>query len=191
MNLVNESHMKCSKCGVEASGLNDIQTVFGYRIVKEDIIPFIECRECRGADSEEEERRKNLSQKEEWATAAKWGRHISISRRVFDSYLIELGYLEHDDRKDGKRNHLAITKKGSSHSKIKNSFFGKTVLWDVATYFEVVKARLSKAIIHDVCPKCKSYLDTMPGFNHFDSVHKCKRCGNECDLWEVKATYDR
>lgn len=189
MKILNETHMSCPKCGVEASGLNDIHKIFGYRMVKEDIVPFFECRNCRGVESEEEEIRKILSKPKKWYSAAKWGRSINISRKVFESYLIDMGYLEHDDRKKGI--HFVITKNGSAHSKIKKSLFEKTVLWDEATYFEVVKARLSKSIIHDVCPKCKAYLDTMPGFHPLDSLHKCKRCGNECDWWEVKATYDR
>ena len=191
MKLVNETYVKCSKCGVEASGLNDIQKVFGYRIVKEDIIPFTECRECRGADSEEEERHKNLSNAKEWATTTKWAREIHISRTVFESYLIELGYLEYNDKASSKRMLLAITKEGSKHSKITPSIFGKKVLWDSKTNLEVMKLRAKHSIMHDVCPKCKAYFDTMPGFQPLNFVHKCKRCGTECDLWEVKATYDR
>lgn len=191
MIITNESHMCCSKCGIEASGISDIQKVFGLTMDKKDIKPFSECRKCRGVESEEEEIRKITEKPEKWLSAATWGKTITISRKTFDSYLIELGYLEHDDSKKGIRNHLRITKTGKEHSKTKKNLFGLTVLWDETTYFDVVKLRLSKGIIHDVCPKCKSYLDTMPGFNHFDSVHKCKRCGTECHYWYVKSTYDR
>lgn len=191
MKIINKTRMCCSVCGVEASGLNEIQKVFGYKMVKEDIVPFSECRQCRGVESEEEERRKNLANARKWATAARWGRDINISRTVFDSYLIELGYLEHNARASSKRKRLAITKEGSKHSKLKTSILRKKVLWDSETNLDVMKLRVSHSIMHDVCPKCKAYLDTMPDYDPLEAKHKCKRCGSKCEYWLIKATYDR
>lgn len=191
MKITNELNMCCPVCGVEASGINDIHKVFGYKMVKKDIEPFSECRKCRGVDSEEEEHRNNLANAKEWATATRWGRDINISCTVFESYLIELGYLEHNGKVNSKRMCLAITKNGSKHSKIRTSLFGKKVLWDSETMSEVMRLRVSHSIVHDVCPKCKAYLDTMPGYNPLEAKHKCKRCGNECNYWHVKVTYDR
>lgn len=53
-----------------------------------------------------------------------------------------------------------------------------------------MKLRVSHSIMHDVCPKCKAYPDTMPDYNPREVKHKCKKCGSECDYWFVKATYD-
>lgn len=132
---MNESHMCCPICGVEASGLNDIQRGFEYKTVKEDIEPFSECRQCRGAESEEEECHKNFANAKEWATATRWGRSIHISRAIFESYLIELGYLEHNARESSKRKHLAITKKAADivNSKLQyleRKFYGtEKLIW--------------------------------------------------------------
>lgn len=190
MRITNEVYMCCSECRAEANGFEDINKVFGYMLVKEDIIPYSKCRKCRGEEPEPEDYRRNIKDKQ-WATAASWGRRINISRTVFDSYLIELGYLEHDDNAKCGGKRLAVTEKGSKHSATTNSMFSKAILWDYATYLEVIKLRLSKAIVHDTCPKCKAYLDTMPGYSHLDYSHKCKRCGRECEYWHVKVTHDR
>lgn len=191
MRITNEVYTCCPSCGAEAHGLEDINKVFGYKIVKKDIMPYSKCRKCRGDDLEFEGRyQKNIKDKQ-WATAASWGKQINISRTVFDSYLIELGYLEHDDSSSRIRNRLGVTEKGREHSATTNSMFGKAILWDYETYIEVVKLRISKAIIHDVCPRCKSYLDTMPGYNDVSHGFKCKRCGRECGYWYVKVTHDR
>lgn len=191
MRITNETYMCCSECGVEASGLDDINQVFGYKIVKEDIKPFSKCRKCRGEEPDFEEHCKKNIKNKQWATAASWGRRINISRTVFDSYLIDLGYLEHDGKVRGIRNRLVVTEKGSEHSATTNSMFGKAILWDYATYLDVIRLRLSGTIVHDTCPKCKAYLDTMPEYNHLDYSHKCRRCGRKCDYWHVKVTYDR
>lgn len=61
MRITNETYMCCSACGVEASGLDDINQVFGYKIVKEDIKPFSKCRKCRGEEPDFEEHcKKNI-----------------------------------------------------------------------------------------------------------------------------------
>lgn len=191
MRITNEVYMCCSECKVEAYGLDEINKVFGYKIVKNDIKPYSKCRKCRGEELGFEGGNRKYIKDKQWATAASWGKQINISRTVFDSYLIELGYLEHDNNAGCIRNRLVVTEKGSSHSATTNSMFSKAILWDYETYVEVIRLRISKAIIHDTCPKCKSYLDTMPGYNHMDYSHKCKRCGRECEYWHVKVTHDR
>lgn len=185
MRLANETYMCCPACGTEATGLDDINKVFGYKIVKEVIQPYSECRKCRGDVEEQVHREKH------WATAASWGKKIHISRTVFDSYLIELGYLEYNQKSNGRRNKLVVTEKGRNHSATTNSPFYKAILWDFDTFSKVVWMRASKAIVHDTCPKCKAYLDTMPGYNHLDYSHTCKRCGRVCEYWNVSVTHDR
>lgn len=185
MRLSSETYIRCPVCGTEANGLDDINKVFGYKIVKEVIQPYSECRKCRG-DFEEQ-----VHQAKQWATAASWGRRIHISRTVFDSYLIELGYLECNHNSNGRRSKLVVTEKGRNHSATTNAPFHKAILWDFDTYIEVVRQRASKAIVHDTCPKCKAYLDTMPDYNHLDYSHTCKRCGRVCEYWNVSVTHDR
>ena len=189
MRITNEVYMCCSECRTEANGLEEINNKFGYKRVKGEIVPYSKCRKCRGEELEPEDYRKNIKHKQ-WATAANWGRKINISRTVFDNYLIELGYLEHDDTIRGVRKRLAITESGRQHSATTNSMFSKTILWDYDTFLEVIKLRLRKAIVHDTCPKCKAHLDTMPGYNHLDYCHKCKRCGRVCEYWNVSVTLD-
>lgn len=192
MKLSKETYMRCPVCGTEAAGLNDINRVFGYKIVKEVIKPYTECRECRGNEPRFESRfRKQGHKEKQWATAANWGRRINISRTVFDSYLIELGYLEYNHKSNGRGNKLVVTEKGSNHSATTNSPFYKAILWDFDTFSKVVRLRASKAIVHDTCPKCKAYLDTMPGYNHLDYSHTCKRCGRVCNYWHVSVTHGR
>ena len=171
MRVSNETYMSCTVCGAEATGLEDINKIFGYKIVNEIIQPYSECRKCR--DNLEEK----VYQEEEWNTAAGWGRRIHISRKVFDSYLIELGYLEYDPKSSRRWNKLAVTEKGREHSTISNSKFRKSILWDFDILCKVAKQRASQAIVHDTCPKCSAYLDTMPDYNYADFSHICKRCG--------------
>lgn len=190
MKIINETYMRCEECGTEAFGLYNINSVFGYKMVGEDISPFSKCKRCRGENLELEEQEKEARIKI-WATAAGWGKEINVSRTIFDSYLIDLGYLEYDGKARGNRKHLAITEIGREHSAISNSVFGRAILWDYDTYIEVIKLRLKGTIVHDTCPKCKAYLDTMPGYNHMDYSHKCRRCGRECEYWHVKAVHDR
>jgi len=192
MKIVNETYMKCPECGVEASGIDDINKVFGFKIVKGDLVPYSECRDCRKKDSPiERNKRKRKPKDKQWATAASWGKQIHISRTVFDSYLIEMGYLEYDDGTNGGRKGLVVTEKGRNHSATTNAPFHRAILWDFDTYMSVAKLRVSYATIHDTCPKCKAYLDTMPGYNHLDYSHKCKRCGRVCEYWYVNVTHDR
>ena len=127
----------------------------------------------------------------QWETAADWGRKIHVSRTIFESYLIELGYLEHDYHSHGKRNKLVVTEMGRNHSATTNSPFSKAILWDFDTFAEVVKMRASQAIVHNTCPKCRAYLDTMPDYNHLDYSHTCKRCGRICDYWHANVIFDR
>lgn len=185
MRLSNETYIRCPVCGAEATGLDDINRVFGYKMVKEVVQPYAVCRKCRGVLEEQVHREK------QWATAAGWGRRIHISRTVFDSYLIELGYLEYSHKSSGKGSRLVVTEKGRNHSATTNSLFHNAILWDFDTFVEVVKKRASKAIVHDTCPKCRAHLDTMPDYNYMDYTHTCKRCGKVCDYWHVSVTYDR
>ena len=188
MRISNETYILCPKCGAEATGLDNIDRAFGYKIVKDVITPYAECRACRGDKQHFEGQ---VHKEKQWASAAEWGKRINIRRTVFDSYLIELGYLEHDFESAGRGNNLVVTEKGSEHSATTNSSFHKVILWDFETYIEVVKMRASKASVHNICPRCKAYLDTMPGYNHLGSSHTCKRCGRICDYWHVSVMYDR
>ena len=70
MRLSSETYIRCPVCGTEANGLDDINKVFGYKIVKEVIQPYSECRKCRGDFKEQ------VHQAKQWATAASWGRRI-------------------------------------------------------------------------------------------------------------------
>lgn len=192
MRITNETHMRCPKCGAEATGLDDINKLFGYKIVKEVITPYSECRKCRGNQQYPKNRfGKRIYKDKQWASAACWGRRINISRTKFDSYLIDMGYLKHDFEGGEKGNKLVVTKEGRNHSATSNSRFQKMLLWDFDTYAKVVKMRASRAIVHDSCPKCKAYLDTMPDYNDRDYSHTCKRCGRVCEYWNVDVIYDR
>ena len=189
MKIVNDTYMNCQMCGAEASGIDDINKVFGYKIVKGDLDPYTECRECRGEHPSFERGRKH--KEVHWSTAAGWGRRIHISRTVFDSYLIEMGYLEYDDGTKGGKRGLDVTEKGRAHSATTNAPFRRVILWDFDTYLEVAKLRASKATIHDTCPKCNAYLDTMPGYDPMGHSHQCKRCRRVCGYWYVNVTHDR
>lgn len=192
MKIVNDTYMNCQMCGAEASGIDDINKVFGYKIVKGDLVPYTECRECRGEElSLERDSRKRKTQEVQWATAANWGNRIHITRTVFDSYLIEMGYLEYNDGAKAGMRGLGITEKGRAHSATTNAPFRRVILWDFDTYLEVAKLRVSKATIHDTCPKCSAYLDTMPGYDPLGHSHQCKRCGRVCEYWHVNVTHDR
>ena len=138
MRITNEVYTCCSECCAEANGFEDINSVFGYMLVKDDIVPYSKCRRCRGEEVEPEDYRKNIKN-QQWTTAANWGRRIDISRTMFDSYLIELGYLVCDSDTRSDEIHLVITEKGRQHSATTNSTFGKVILWDYATYLEVIK----------------------------------------------------
>lgn len=48
MRLSDETYMCCPVCGAEANGLDDINKIFGYKIVNDVIQPYSECRKCRG-----------------------------------------------------------------------------------------------------------------------------------------------
>ena len=161
---------------------------------------FFSCRKitARSVQAKQEDtsmkksaRNRNYANAAQWATAASWGRQIHISRSVFDSYLIEMGYLEYDDGTNGGRKGLVVTEKGRNHSATTNAPFHRAILWDFDTYLEVAKLRVSKATIHDTCPKCNAYLDTMPGYDPLGHSHQCKRCGRVCEYWHVNVTHDR
>ncbi|MBE5895491.1 MAG: hypothetical protein E7285_07470 [Lachnospiraceae bacterium] len=178
MKITNEIFMHCPSCGRESAGLEEINRVFGYKIVKDEIRPYTECKNCR---SEKEGRE---CKKKEWASAASWGREMNISRRAFDGYLMEMGYLE-PTSDAGKRSGLSITREGRRHSATTNAPFRKAILWDFDTYVEVVRMRASKMIVYKQCPKCKANVDTIPGGNDDDHSRPCPHCGNLCDYWEI------
>lgn len=135
--------------------------------MKDGIVPYSRCRSCRGEELEPEDYRKNIKT-QQWASAENWGRRMDISRIMFDSYLIELGYLERYGNARNEVLHFVITEKGREHSATTNSGRSKDILWDYTTYLEVIKMRLSKALEQDVCPKVATYLDTMPVYYHLD-----------------------
>lgn len=68
--------------------------------------------------------------------------------------------------------HLVITEKGRQHSATTNSTFGKVILWGYATYLEVIKMRLCKALVQDNCPNVAAFLDTMPVYYRLN--YECK-----------------
>lgn len=192
MRVSNETYKICPKCEAEANGLDEIDRVFGYHIVKEVITPCSVCRECGGKKHVFDGRMKKRQYRtKKWASAAEWGRRIYISRKIFDSYLVDLGYLENDFKDTEKERSLVITDKGKEHSAITNSSFRKIILWDYETYLEVVKIRADRAVVHDICPKCKAHLDTMPDYKYSDYSHTCRHCGRVCNYWNVDVVYDR
>ena len=185
MKITNETYKHCSHCGVEANGLDSINKIFGYKIVRDEISPYSFCRECR-KQMEEPKVEKSL-----WATASNWGKRINISRRKFDNYLVDLGYLDCIDFSEGKKGNLDVTEKGKYHSAITNTPFRKYILWDYEVFSEVVKMRTERAMVYECCPRCKSHLDSMPGYNHLDFSHRCHLCGMDCDEWIVDVVYDK
>lgn len=192
MRLSNETHKTCPKCGVEANGFDEIDKVFGYKLVKKVIAPCSECKECRSKNHFSKRKlKKRVYKTKKWASAAEWGRQIHISRKIFDSYLVDLGYLENDFKDTEKVCGLVITDKGKEHSAITNSFLHKMILWDYETYIEVVRMRVERAVVRDICPKCKAQLDSMPDYHYSDYSHTCKRCGRLCNYWSVDVVYDR
>ena len=137
----------------------------------------------------------------EWGTASYWGRRIHINKRTFDSYLLDMGYLERISKKmqseklydmnRGYSGELCLTLEGLKHCKEKRVFLGRRTLWDFDTYLQVAKRRVENADIHDICPSCKAFLDTVPGYKYMDVTHKCSRCGRICKEWGVSMNFDR
>ena len=192
MRFSEETHITCPTCGVEASGLDGIDKIFGYILVKDVITPCSECRECRDKKHPMKGRMKKNNYKAPlWATAAEWGKRIHISRKVFDSYLIELGYLKADYKDARKVNEDMVTDKGQEHYFVTYSPLRESFLWDYATYLEVVKMRVSRAVVRDICPKCRTQLEPVPGSKPSDYSYMCKRCGIVCTHWNVDVVYDR
>ncbi len=185
MRITNETYKHCSHCGTEANGLDSINKIFGYKIVKDEIIPYSFCRECRKQMEEPKE------EKPIWATASDWGKKIHISRTKFDNYLVDLGYLDCSHSMNKKRGKLDVTEKGKFHSAITNTPFRKRLLWDYEAFKEVVKMRAQRAQVYECCPRCNAHLDTMPNYNYLDLSHKCHRCGLACEQWTVDVVYDK
>lgn len=191
MKIINEEYMKCRHCNTEASGLQDINKVFGYQIIKEQLIPFTSCRECR-EQMDSKEKTSFLHKKDkEWNTATGWGKSINISRAKFESYLIDLGYLERTVTELGEKPVLNITEKGRPHCVVKHYLLGDVILWDYATFAAVTQARIKMADIHLCCTKCKAPLDTAPDFKHTDYSHICSNCGTVCVGGLVDIRFDR
>ena len=185
LKITNETFMHCHQCGVEANGLQAINRVFGYKIVNDDITPYSICRECR------KKTEPLAKEKERWTTAASWGREINISRKKFDNYLVDLGYLDCEESDKHRKGKLYVTEKGKQHSAITNAPFGKKILWDFDTFANVVKMRAERCTVYDCCPRCKAHLDSMPNYKHMDYSHKCHRCGLNCEEWYLEVTYDK
>ncbi len=110
MKIVNESYMICTKCGAEAKELRSINEVFGYMVKNDELIPYNECRKCRG----EEQESRSGSLKGKWKSAFAWGRIIHMNRSAFERYLLELGYLQ-QGHKSVNSNKLIPTEKGHLH----------------------------------------------------------------------------
>ena len=191
MKILNKDYFKCESCNTEAHDMIEINKKFGY-IIKEDVIyPQSLCKECMSRLHPEKQEKKRREYKErQWATAARWGRNIHINKRTFNSYLIDLGYLERVCSEAGKVP-LQMTEVGQLHSKREKTIIGERILWDFDTYLNVAKRRAENADIHDICPKCKAFLDTVPGYNHLDYSHQCSKCGHICEVWEVSVNFDR
>ena len=192
MKITNETYMICYKCGAEARGLEMIHKVFGYGIVKNQMVPYQECRECRNSYQTVRNRfGKPIRQEIGWHSAAGWGKQVNISRTQFDSYLIELGYLKPVGESDGKQRKTIITEKGTAHSAITNHPFKEVILWDYETFIEVVKMRANRAIVHECCPNCCAFIDTMPEYDPLAFEQKCANCGKLVSDWRVYVSYDR
>lgn len=189
MRVTNETHMQCLYCGKEAEGLQDINTLFGYRVDGEEITPYAYCRECGIRRSSLMRPVDRLDQ--HWESASGWGRKIHINKTKFEDYLLELGYLRVDSASKKKHRNKVLTDKGRMHSALTNVSFSKVLLWDYNTFLRVVKLRAERSVMHELCPECKSKLDLMPGFNHLDYEHQCAVCGTVTSHCLLDATFDK
>lgn len=191
MQIADEFYKVCPKCGAEASGFETINYRFGYRIEQDVLTPYTECKVCRADKKEDSQSDAEAGVDMQWETAEYWCRQVNISKAVFESYLIDMGYLEYGFSINDGEDKLVITKVGKKHSVVTRSLLGKKILWDYETFVNMAKMRTESAIVHEVCPKCKAYLDTMPDYNFEDYAHTCKRCGRVCRYWDARVIYDR
>ena len=190
MKITAQEYFKCEKCGKEARGMADIDKLFGYRISEEELSPYSMCKECRGeVEVASDETLTHMEKK--YATAFTWGRKIHISPSIFNSYLLDLGYLERTKAEDGKRSMVVVTDAAKHHSMMKKTIFGKVILWDFATYLAVAKLRVEKAEIYDCCPKCNSYLRIDTERKYPILMYRCSNCGQAFDKWSVSMVFDR
>lgn len=196
MNIIEETYFKCPSCGAEARGIVEINRKFGYNFTEEEISPHPLCKACRGVDEFGEAYQQGHARKDivhAWGTAASWGRKIHISSAKFTSYLVDLGYLEVEaGAEDANQSTVfLITPKGYNHCRIKATCLGDVMQWDFDTYAKVVRLRAQMADVHDICPRCRAYLDVESEYDHLAPSHKCGRCGRVCKEWGVSVTYDR
>lgn len=202
MNIIEETYFKCPSCGAEARGIVEINRKFGYNFTEEEIAPHPLCKACRGVDEFGEKYQEGRAYNDithAWGTATSWGRKIHISGAKFTSYLVDLGYLEKvvptvsngETTIESRGQEFLITPKGYTHCRLKQTCLGDIVQWDFDTYAEVVCLRAQMADVHDICPRCRAYLDVEPEYDHLAPSHKCGRCGHVCEEWGVSVTYDR
>ncbi len=186
MKIANETYVKCSKCETEASGLQDINTTFGYVIKKDMLIPYTECRVCR---TKQQSQTGKLPEK--WHSATAWGRRLHISKRAFEKYLLELEYLKSEYSGEAHGVKQVLTPKGERHSRNVKRLFGRENVWDDKAFTGVMMKRAEDAVIHFACPKCKAHLDEMPEFSHLDYTYHCVECGHISDYCEVSVTFEQ
>ena len=192
MRITNEKYVACPKCRQEASGLEQINQRFGYMIKGEDVTPYRYCRDCRKQMEAEKPDIKSKRMKDtNWASAASWGRKIHINRRVFDSYLVDLGYLEKEQSNNGRYKKLIVTRAGEQHSALTNNPFRQIILWDYDTFTKVMKLRAEKADVHYCCEKCSAPVDEAPDFNHLQLEYRCDKCGHVGDVYAMSVVFDR
>ena len=119
-----------------------------------------------------------------WATSARWGRKIHVSRKVFESYLEELGYIcGHSEQ----RSMQMVTDKGHNHSREQHLLLGKVVLWDKDAFFDVMELRAKNATVYIACPNCKVIVDS----TKLDSSLECEICGTAFDYSDLIVEFDR
>jgi len=189
MKVTNETYVCCPICEMEGKGLEQINERFGYFIKGGDIIPYKQCRECR---KEESTLIKNEDMKQAgWASASVWGKKIHINRKIFNSYLIDLGYLKKVPNDNGRKQESFVTKIGEKHSALTSNSFRKNILWDYDTFVKVVKLRTEKAEVHYCCEKCCTPIDELSNFDHLQPEYQCYKCGHVGEVFQMRVDFDR
>lgn len=192
MQITNEKYVSCPICKAEGYGLEQINKKFGYYLKGDDVVPYRHCRECRRKEEEENQPQNEKNEQQiSWASASTWGKKIHINRRTFDSYLIDLGYLEKDPNAVGRRQKVRISRMGDQHSALTNNPFKRIILWDYDTFVKVMKLRAEKATVHYCCEKCGTPIDDSHVFDYLESEYQCNQCGHIGEVFHTEVIFDR
>lgn len=129
-------------------------------------------------------------QKNEMKTAYGWGRKIHISRRLFEKYLVQLGYLKENPEKIRSSDGLILTEEGSKHCILQNTVFVSKRLWDRDAFSDVLLSRARGSSVTYKCPKCNtSARDQQELKMGAESLYHCENCGGVFDYWIVEVSF--